>query len=499
VPRVQPTAKNATATILGLICLVIARQAHAADAAAPAATSSNSLFAIKVIGGLIALVVLAYLGGHKRVVKFQEQLGISSAIAAGLPFVILGLVASHPDIAILSGDVLERLRPLLHFGLGWLGFIIGAQLDIRVLDRVPKGTAYIILVEAAAPFAATATACGAIMLTYGMTLDDPTFWRDLVVLGAAAAMTAPRKFRGFANRGWSEGKGVDILIAQLDEIVGVIGLLFITAYFRDDTANIAWHLPSTAWVFVAAGLGVSIGVLIFVMVRVPSSNAEFLAVVIGAIAFASGLAGYLHLSPLVICFLAGVLVVNFPNDQRDAVFRILQHLERPVHQLFLIIAGAIWTVGDWRGWLLVPAFVIARSIGKFVGVFAARKTIGMEMPRGFVDGRRLVSPLSSLSIALVISIESLYRDQGIAWITTAVIGSAFFIEIVVQFTGGNQEQAMTTSLTGAPIDELDHAAPMPTIGHESGPSSQPIVHSKPVHSAAIARPALPAHIEDDDL
>jgi hypothetical protein len=40
--------------------------------------------------------------------------------------------------------VLERLRPVLHFGLGWLGFLIGAQLDVRVLDRVPKGTAYMI-------------------------------------------------------------------------------------------------------------------------------------------------------------------------------------------------------------------------------------------------------------------------------------------------------------------------------------------------------------------
>ena len=39
------------------------------------------------------------------------------------------------------------MQPILHFGLGWLGFIIGAQLDIRLLDRVPRGTAYLIVVE----------------------------------------------------------------------------------------------------------------------------------------------------------------------------------------------------------------------------------------------------------------------------------------------------------------------------------------------------------------
>src|SRR4029079_17017195 len=178
-----------------------------------------------------------------------------------------------------------RLRPVLHFGLGWLGFAIGAQLDIRVLDRVPRGTAYLILVEALAPFAITAAGCGAGMLAFGLSWASPDVWRDVILLGAAAAMTAPRKFRGFANQSWREGRGADVLLAQLDELAGVIGLLFLTAYFRDDRAS-TWSLPGTAWVFVSLGLGVAIGVLIFAMVRVPASNAEFLAVVLAGIALA---------------------------------------------------------------------------------------------------------------------------------------------------------------------------------------------------------------------
>jgi Kef-type K+ transport system membrane component KefB len=318
--------------------------------------TTSPVFAIQVIGGLVALVVLAYLGGNRRVVRFQERLGIGGVITAGFPFVALGLVASRPSIGILGPDVVERLRPMLHFGLGWLGFLIGAQLDIRVLDRVPRGTAYLIAVEALGPFAITAAGCGAVMVAWGLSWRDPTVWRDVILLGAAAAMTAPRKFRGFANQTWREGRGVDVLLGQLDELVGVIGLLFLTAYVRDATSS-TWSLPGTAWVFVSLGLGVAIGVLIFAMVRVPVSNAEFLAVVLGGIAFASGLAGYLRLSPIVVCFIAGVLVTNFPNDQRDSIFRILHHLERPVQLMFLIVAGAVWQPDDWRGWALVPLFV----------------------------------------------------------------------------------------------------------------------------------------------
>lgn len=404
-------------------------------------TASSSVFAIKVIGGLVALLVLAYLGGNKQVVRFQERLGISGVITAGFPFVLLGALASMPSIGILNAEVLSRLRPVLHFGLGWLGFIIGAQLDIRVLDRVPKGTAYLILVEALGPFAITATGAGIAMVSFGMELDDPVTWRNMIILGTCAAMTAPRKFRGFANRVWHEGRGVDVLLGQLDELVGVVGLLFITAYFREDIAT-TWQLPDTAWVFVSLGLGVAIGVLIFAMIRVPVSNAEFLAVVLGAIAFAAGLAGYLHLSPIVICFIAGVLVTNFPNDQRESVFRILNHLERPVHLLFLMVAGALWSITDWRGWALVPLFAAGRVIGKWVGVIASKTAVGSFLPKSFADERSLVTPLSGLSIALVLSLEALYAraddrtvdSVSLQWMITAVIGGAIVAELLVART-----------------------------------------------------------------
>ena len=438
-------------------------------------TKVSSLFAIKVIGGLVALLVLAYLGGNRRVVQFQERLGISGVITAGFPFVALGAIASLPSVGILNADVLGRLRPILHFGLGWVGFIIGAQLDIRVLDRVPKGTAYLILVEALGPFGITAAGCGIVMVSFGMSINDPATWRDMILLGTAAAMTAPRKFRGFANRTWHEGRGVDVLLGQLDELVGVIGLLFITAYFREDVGATSWQLPDTAWVFVSLGLGVAIGVLIFAMIRVPVSNVEFLAVVLGAIAFASGLAGNLRLSPIVICFIAGVLVTNFPNEQRESVFRILNHLERPVHLLFLIIAGAVWNIADWRGWALVPLFVAGRIIGKWTGIIASKTAVGSLLPSTFADQRSLVTPLSGLSMALVISVQSLYHDEGLPWIITAVIGGAVVAELLVARTKDPVQQAAVQ----APIDELDDSGPIDELDEGDDAEEGPIYRDEP--------------------
>jgi Kef-type K+ transport system membrane component KefB len=411
----------------------------------------NTLLAIKVVAGLVGLLVLAYLGGHRRVLRFQHRLGVSGVITAGFPFVALGVIASRPSVGILSPEVIEQLRPLLHVGLGWLGFLIGAQLDLRVLDRAPSGTAYLGVVEVLGPFMATAVACGAVMLGFGLSWRDPDVWRDVILLGAAAAMTAPRKLRGFANRTWREGDGVDVLLGQLDELVGVFGLLFITAYFRDATSS-TWALPGTAWVFVSLGLGVAIGMLSFAMIRVPVSNAEFLAVVLGAIAFASGLAGYLHLSPTVICFVAGALVTNLPNDRRDSIVRILHHLERPVQLCFLIIAGALWAPDDGRGWILVPLFVAARVAGKYAGVVVGKTVVGARLPSAFTAHRAPIAPLSGFSIALVIGVTSRSGDTGLSWVVTAVIGGAIATELLVRETRAvePEEPAPRT-----PIDELD--------------------------------------------
>jgi Kef-type K+ transport system membrane component KefB len=448
------------------VAVAPAPASHPSRAKAPTTATTNTLFAIKVIGGLVGLLVLTYLGGHRRFVRLQERLGIGGIITAGFPFVALGLFASWPSIGILGPEVIDRLRPILHVGLGWLGFLIGVQLDIRVLDRVPKGTAYLILVETLGPFVITAAASGAVMFAFGRSWSAPGVWRDVVLLGAAAAMTAPRKFRGFANRTWHEGRGVDVLLGQVDELVGVVGLLFITAYFRDTTSS-TWILPGTAWVFVSLGLGVAIGVLIFAIVRVPVSNAEFLAIVLGGIAFASGLAGYLHLSPIVICFIAGVMVTNFPNDQRDSIFRILHHLERPMQLLFLIVAGAVWEIDDWRGWVLIPLFVAGRVLGKYAGVLASKIAVGALMPSGFADQRQLVAPMSGLSIALVVSVQSVSQDESLPWIVTAVIGGAMVTELLVRDSrtvDGGPAPAGKPKVAD-PIDDLDNRG----SGAVSGP------------------------------
>ena len=224
------------------------------------------------------------------------------------------------------------------------------------------------------------------------------------------------------------------------------------------------------------------------MIRVPANRGELLAVVLGSVAFGSGLSGYLDLSPTVVCFIAGALVTNFPGERKTDVFAILSHLERPIHLLFLVLAGASWDASAAAPWLLVPAFAIARVLGKWLAVLFARRTVTVQLPDGFVDDRTLVSPLSPLAIALVLSLQGSAGGAPTPWLLTIVIGGALLTEVAVQLTAPPTARAVTRpmSVRPAPIDELDDRddddadddpdddpAAGPAAGPAGGPATPP--------------------------
>jgi hypothetical protein len=88
--------------------------------------------------------------------------------------------------------------------------------------------------------------------------------------------------------------------------------------------------------------------------------------------------------------------------------------------LFLMIAGALWSVFDWRGWALVPLFVASRIGGKWLGITLTRASAGTVIPVELTQGRRLALPMSPLAIALVVSIER-FQDLALNWVVTAVM------------------------------------------------------------------------------
>ncbi|HWV37497.1 MAG TPA: cation:proton antiporter [Vulgatibacter sp.] len=390
---------------------------------------------IKTILGLIALLALAYLGGHPRMRVIEKRLRISQVVTAGFPFIALGVVANLPSVGILTDSVLDELTPLLRFGLGWIGFAAGYRFDTRAFDDLPKDTAKAVGFATLMPFLTVLTAASLLLLLASdwteSTFRDPIFLRDALILGTAGAMTAraaSRLVKGNADYLWLQRFKK---IVQLEQLAGIAGLAFIAAYFRPQGPDLGWHLPGTAWIFLTVGLGATIGIVAYTILRRPATGAESVVLLLGTVAFAAGSASALFLSPIVVCFVAGVLLANFPGASKDRLGEALEKLERPIYLLFLVVVGAIWNFEDWRGWVLLVVFVAARLTGKWLGAHLTSRYTNFDTlaHERWISNR---APMGQLSIAIVVSAQLLFPHGSIPIVVTAVIGGAIVTEVLVQ-------------------------------------------------------------------
>ncbi len=387
---------------------------------------------IKVVLGLVFLFALAYSAGTARVQALEKKLRVTNVVTAGLPFVFLGVIAHSRSVGILSESVLWELRPLLALGLGWIGFTTGFRFDSKLGDSILPGTSGVSLITASMPFATIVAACALLLVFVEHSPANTAFLRDAMVLGTAGAMTAYTAPKLLQVRG-SAVQQIDRVasIVTLEQLAGFIGLLVVAAYFRPQDNSVAWHLPGTAWLFITLGMGTMIGGVVWGMLAKIKAGPEFTVLILGSVCFTAGIASFLRISPLVVCFIVGLILVNLPGTSKAQIRAALEHMERPVYLLFLLVAGSLWDVTKWQGWALMLLFVPARLFGKWLAVKLSRK----EVPNGLsIDEQRslIFSPMGALSIAIVVNAQDLYLSPSVSWMVTAVIGGAIVTEVIVQ-------------------------------------------------------------------
>ena len=387
---------------------------------------------IKVILGLVFLFGLAYLAGTSKVQALENKLQVTSVVTAGLPFVFLGVIAHIHGVGILSEPVLWQLRPLLALGLGWVGFTTGFRFDSKLGESIMPGASAISLITASVPFAAIFATCAILLVFVEHSQASTIFLRDALMLGTAGAMTAynaPKFLRTRYNRSRYLDRVASIV--TLEQLAGFIGLLVVAAYFRPQDNSVAWHLPGTAWLFITIGMGTMVGGVIWGVLARINAGPEFTVLILGSVCFTAGMASFLRTSPLVVCFIVGLILVNLPGTSKDQIRKALEHMEKPIYLLFLLVAGSLWDVTQWQGWALMLLFVPARLFGKWLAVWLCRK----EFPGGLKRDEQhslIFSPMGAFSIAIVVNAQDLYYGSAISWMVTAVIGGSIMTEVIVQ-------------------------------------------------------------------
>jgi hypothetical protein len=431
---------------------------------------------VRTLLGLVVLLGLAYLGGHRRVQEWERRARISQVITSGFPFVVLGLIASHAAIDVLNDRVLSDLGPILRLGLGWIGFIVGFRFDAKRIQELPTDVAAIAARRVMVAFVAIACATAAVHVgvldVAATSLADPVFFRDALVLGAAGVVTSRGTPLLLTTLGVGRASANAVsMVVRVEELAAIVCLSIVAAYFRP-AEDPGWTLPGTAWLLLTLGLGLAVGAFVYaIMLLRTSSAAESLVLALGSVSFGAGLAGTLRLSPVVVCFVAGVLLANFPGTYKERLRHTLASLERPIYFLFLTVVGALWYAGDEIGWLLMAAFVAARLLGRWAASrISWGGTLGLEP-----HARRALAfgPMGGLPVAIVVNAGILYPGRSVSWMVTAVLGAAAVSEVLVQLVVRREVPATSTPVpwSEARPDVADADARTSTPANEG--ASQP--------------------------
>ncbi|NUQ79382.1 MAG: hypothetical protein HUU21_38215 [Polyangiaceae bacterium] len=389
----------------------------------------------RIVIGLALALGLAVLGAHPRLKAIERRLGITVLISAGVPFLAMGAIFSLPSVGILTGDIRRDLQPAFEFGLGWIGFVIGTQFDLHRIERLPSALGSVVAIESLVPMITTAGLCSMAFVGLGVPWRNVDFLRDALVLAACAAPSAPLAIELWSAR--VGPKAADLLneITLLDEVTALTVLGAVAIFFRPEASATRWVLPASAWLLVTLGLGVVLGIMAYVLIRGAKSEAEELAFLLGAIALSSGMAGYLALSVPVVCAIAGAQLANLPLRDLTGLRKTLVSVERPLYLVFLLIVGASWRPTEWQGWVIAPAFVLARTAGKRLGAIWSRRVGPADLPSARAMALAL-TPQSPISIVAMVSAATLYQGyhpDRVRWGINAVIIGGVLTEIVVRF------------------------------------------------------------------
>jgi hypothetical protein len=393
----------------------------------------------RVVVALAVAVALAVLGAHPRVLRWERRFGLTVLASSGFPFLLLGLFFRELDV--LTPRVLTDLRPLFEFGLGWVGLTIGTNLELRRFDRLPATFAPVIALASLLPILCAAVACSLVLVWLGVTPGQGLV-RDALILMACAAVSAPANLELLLRR-WQSSMQLVLEVTRVDQLAALAILGFIAIMFRPDRTATLWHLPRSGWFLMTLGLGALLGIVLYLLVRNAGERTEELALLMGGVALASGMAGHLALSVSVVGALAGAVLINFPLRNSERIVQTLRDVERPLYFLFLFIVGTAWRPDEWQGWLLGGVFALSRAYGK---VIAARLVSWMD--RDLPRWRPLaVSLLPESTVAIVVLFSATTIGSGgesapIRWAINAVIVGSVLTEIAVQaFQRREQQQA----------------------------------------------------------
>lgn len=372
---------------------------------------------------LVLVIGVAYVLAHNVVERLQRRF----LVVSGAEYLLLGILLGPTFPAIGAFDNMTGLLPIIALAAGWVGLLRGTDFDFASLQKLDPATWRIVFLHHLLPGAAVGAGAYYFFTESGWVHASA---RDAALSAAAlacfAAADSAEPFDLLARRYEITGRLAPLLRhgTRLGDIVVILAFGLIFCVFHENAPGAKYYPPSL-WAWVTVLLGAALGFLFSLFLAGDESdNSRFLALV-GIIAFASGGAYFLELSPLAVNLSMGLVLVNIAQGGQ-LLHTTLESTERPMAIVLLIFAGALWEPTPlWATLLALGGFLVARTGAKWLASVIAGwgTTLRKDLFRGLLAH-------GDVTLAMAVSFRLVYDGEAAKIAYTVVLGSVVLNDLL---------------------------------------------------------------------
>jgi len=268
-------------------------------------------------------------------------------------------------LGILNKQILEQLNLLSAIVLGWAGFLIGLQTDIKGLRRFQRSHYFF----ASSNFVLTLLVTVILFLVMNRWLPGYIGILDIVILAVAGAVTSPILIAIIAKDYRISGSISYVLRfnAAFDNILGVLVTGFFFAYYSKFSLvmNPVLNMSMIVGIFI---LSIGLSRIYYYLSKELRSEQEDTLMVISLLLVLMGAALLLNQSLLFGAFVFGAGLANLPISTKK-LYLDIQNFEKPLYILLLFFVGANLDFKNESYMILLLLFLIIHIMAKvFAGV-----------------------------------------------------------------------------------------------------------------------------------
>jgi len=341
--------------------------------------------------------------------RTRSALGLAPSLTPAVIYLPLGALFGPRALGVISPTLLGHLDLAVTVAIAVLGVLVGIALgrEVRAAWTLLLAASF----ESLVTIGAVAGAATYFVRATGLPLEAP-----LMPFALALGLCASASSATSADPDTEPVAGVATRVADLDDVLPI--LLVIIAFALPPFAK------GEAWIFLLApvGIGLTVGVIGWLLFERAQSGAERGVYVLGALALAGGAAAYVGVSPLGVGLVAGLCWTLLHGRADQIVQEDLRKVQHPLVVLLLVTAGALWVPSLAALWLLAP-YLLFRLAGKVAGAWISARLVDV---RASDLAAFLMSP-GVLAVALALNFRQVLPSAaGDTLLSTVAVGTAAF-------------------------------------------------------------------------